>query len=247
MTGRTYKKSYTDVDTATRYNRDIYAPDAPDSIVWRLEQPVLLKLLKKNFQNLSDAEALDFACGGGRISAFVRPFVKSLVGVDISEAMLNFAKESTEDVAFIQTDIVESPDSVPGDRDIIMSFRFLLLAEPKLRADCVKALRTKLRSRQSIMVFSLHGNPRSIRFLGSLRYLFRGKRLAGFSMKDMHQLAEECGLDIVDFGGVGYLPFFMHKILPQWLSLCIEHPLKDLPFLRQFGKNLIVVCRKKED
>jgi len=98
------------------------------------------------------------------------------------------------------------------------------------------------------MILGIHGNPYSTKVLGSLRRIIIGKadRISSFSMGDMKRLADQADLKIVDSHGLGYLPHIVVKYLPFKLSYFIEKLLADKPLLRKFGKNLIVVCKKKD-
>lgn len=246
MAERTYRDSYTDREKATQYDQVIYGEKSPDSVLWEVEKRVLFKLVARHCPDHENAVALDFACGTGRILQFIRPLVRHVVGVDVSQSMLDIAAKNVENCELVCADLLHSPEQVPGEMDMITSFRFLLLAEPQLRTDCVKVLVTKLRDDHSIIVFGLHGNPRSVRLLGALKHGLTGRRLPRFGLRDMRELAEACGLHIVDVGGVGYIPNSLMKLLPFKLCVGVETLLCDLPFLRRFGKNLIVVRKKDE-
>jgi hypothetical protein len=148
----------------------------------------------------------------------------------------------------ICADIVNSPQEVPGEKDLITCFRFLLLAEEPLRTQCISALATKLRNKESVMILNSHGNPSSFRALANLRNkLFKKspQPLPAFSMKDMKALAQRCGLEIIAASGLGFVPNGMSKILPAWLYSGMERMLCGLPLIWRFGAELMFVCRRK--
>ena len=129
---RTYSRHYQDPIAVDRYESAIYKPGGHDDLLWRSEQRLLRKLILRHRPDPSRDDAMDFACGSGRVTSFLHAqrgsLVGSLVGVDISPAMLERARPKVGDTDLICADIVNRPGDVPGDKDIITSFRFLLLA-----------------------------------------------------------------------------------------------------------------------
>lgn len=248
-TGRAYSQHYQDPDTVNWYESTVYKPGGHDDVLWSSEQRLLRKLILRHRPNPSQDAAMDFACGTGRVTGFLHgnrgALVGSLVGVDISPAMLERARPKVGDTELICADIVNHPGDVPGNKDIITSFRFLLFAELKLREAVVGELAKKLRDEKSVLIFSLHGNPYSYRALANLRNRFRGREpLLAFGLGDLRRLADRVGLRIVDFAGTGYLPRSISSRLPFGASTAIERLLADRPLLRRFGSNLLVACQR---
>jgi SAM-dependent methyltransferase len=243
-----YSHKYQSATSAAYYEDIIYASDTHDSAMWEVEQQVLRAILAKHFPNHASALALDFACGPGRISRFIDPLVARLVGVDISEQMLARARASGTKGEFICANITESPNEVPGDIDIILSFRFLLLANPELRLACIRELTKKLKSDQSILILNSHGNPASYRAIASLRNrLVRPSRprLPSFSLNDMETLARECGLELVDVRGVGLIPRSLAKLMPRGLFVALELFFSKLSLIWRLGTHLFFVLKRK--
>jgi SAM-dependent methyltransferase len=248
MQTASYSQKYQNAATAECYDNVICDAEGSGAPFWAVEQGLLERLIEKYGPNHREADALDFACGTGRILRFLRPRVKTLVGVDISQAMLDRASGKVLDTKLVCADIVSNPRDVPGEKDLITSFRFLLLAEEPLRTQCISALATKLRDRNSIMILNSHGNPKSFRALANLRNrIFRPSRppLPAFSLKDMIALAERCGLEIVGVSGLGFVPNGIAKIFPAWLYRGIERLLCGRPPIWRFGSDLMFVCRRK--
>lgn len=245
MSERSYSAAYQDPDAVSRYAEEIYRPGGFDDVLWRVEQRQLTRLLRRIAPDLARASVMDFACGQGRILAYLDGRVGSLTGVDISPLMLERARAAAGEAELICADIVDSPQDVPGDMDLITCFRFLLLAEPALRESCVRALTTKLRQGGAI-VFGLHGNPMSRRGLvEGFNQLLRPKRsrLPAFSLRDMRDLASRCGLRVTMATGLGYLPRSVARLLPTSVFERLETFLAGAPVLWRFGTNLIVVCK----
>ena len=143
---------------------------------------------------------------------------------------------------------MNNPQDVPGEKDLITAFRFLLLSEEPLKTQCISALAKKLRDRNSVMIINSHGNPRSFRALANLKNrLFKSnyRPLPAFSLKDMKSLAERCDLEIIAVGGMGFVPNGIAKILPAWLYRGIERMLCGRPLIWRFGSDLMFVCRRK--
>ncbi len=244
---KTYSDAYQDPSYVERYEKDIYRKGSHDDIIWKVEQTYFEKLLNKFAPDHANSDALDFACGTGRILAFMVKQVKTLVGVDISAEMLARAKAKVPDVQLICTNILENSQIVPGDKDIVTSFRFLLLSEPKLHEACVKELVTKMRNDRSIMILNTHGNPFSFRALSTLRNkIFRpsARKLPSFSLGDMKRLAEKSGLKLVGVAGMGYLPPFLYRILPTGFCEFMERLLANKPILWRFGTHIFFVLKK---
>ena len=101
-------------------------------LLWDIERGILDQIFKHHFSG-RQVEHLDFACGTGRILAFMQPRVSSSTGVDVSTAMLEVARAATPNAQIIHADLTR--ESALGDRkfDLITAFRFFSNAEPKLR------------------------------------------------------------------------------------------------------------------
>jgi len=243
----TYSDKYQSIASAKDYDERIYKAGGGSEALWKIEQQVMDRLLARYCPRHAEANALDFACGAGRILKYLQPRVKSLIGVDISAAMLTLAEQKVGDeVKLICTDIVAAPESVPGDRDLVTSFRFLLLAEPPLRQACITQLAKKVRSPGGVMILNSHGNPFSFRAIASLRNRLLGRKpLPKFSIGDMRKVADACGLKIIGMSGMGFVPGTVSRVLPTRLMSWIERTLAGLPIIWRFGTNLFFVCESK--
>jgi SAM-dependent methyltransferase len=242
-----YTQSYQHAQAVACYEGSIYAPDSHDSILWSVEQRVMDSLLRKQLADSNSVAALDFACGTGRILEYLRPRVRTLVGVDVSEAMLAKARQKVSDADLFCVNICEEPEKVPGEKDLITSFRFLLLAEPALRVACIRQLAGKLKQ-DGVMILNSHGNKWSYRLTAELRNrLFwpSKPRLPTFTFADMRLLADECGMEIVKTTGLGFVPPSLVRLLPKNISQFVERILADRPLIWRFGSNLFFVCRRK--
>jgi len=94
---------------------------------------------------------------------------------------------------------VNNPQDVPGEKDLITAFRFLLLSEEPLKTHCISALAKKLRDRNSVMIINSHGNPKSFRALANLKNrLFKSnyQPLPAFSLNEYGTYGETAILPI---------------------------------------------------
>jgi SAM-dependent methyltransferase len=240
-----YSERYQSSAKAETYESREYAKGGHGEIIWRVESILLEKGIARFLPSHREANALDFACGTGRITTFLRPLVRAMTGLDISEKMLEIARPKDSEVRWLHCDILREGNLVSADHDLITCFRFVLMAEPALREACLKALSEKLRSPESLFVIGVHGNPHSYRGLANLRNRILGRRtLPGVSIAQMRSLARRVGLRVDGISGAGYLPHALHRILPGSLVYSLERWLADWPFFRRFGSNLIFFCRK---
>src|SRR3954464_10020998 len=93
----TYSDKYQSIASAKDYDERIYKAGGGSEALWKVEQRVMDRLLARYCPGHAEANALDFACGAGRILKYLQPRVKSLIGVDISGAMLALAAQKVGD------------------------------------------------------------------------------------------------------------------------------------------------------
>lgn len=77
--------------------------DIPENLLIEVEEPVVKSILRK----FKKGTALDVACGTGRYSDFLYSLGHSVTGIDISNAMLQKARERNSRVNFIRSDITK--------------------------------------------------------------------------------------------------------------------------------------------
>jgi SAM-dependent methyltransferase len=88
--------------------------------LWRtIEKPLLSSVLRP--LGGRERTSLDFACGTGRITKIAAGFFGSVVGVDVSQAMLSDASVP-ENVTLICADITRTP--LERQFDVVTAFRF---------------------------------------------------------------------------------------------------------------------------
>jgi ubiquinone/menaquinone biosynthesis C-methylase UbiE len=224
-----------------------YKNKAWQKFLWSREQEILLKILDKHFPD-KEVHLLDFACGTGRITAFLENRVKTSTGVDVSGSMLAIAKEKLKRTEIIEADITAENILKPGKFNLITAFRFFPNAEPELRSVAIGAL-AELLDKDGYLVFNNHQNSGSpwIRLRNAH---YRKKNAEGIynvmSIKQMKNLAEGAGLEIIEIHPAGF--FNPPKIpVPEPLNRAIDWAAGKFRFLSRFSENLIAVCRRNRD
>lgn len=82
-----------------------------------------------SFTNKKNPKVLEIGCGNGRDAKEILKFTNDYIGVDISEKMINLAKEYTSEGRFQTADIEEY--EFPQNVDIIFAFASLLHFDKK--------------------------------------------------------------------------------------------------------------------
>jgi ubiquinone/menaquinone biosynthesis C-methylase UbiE len=210
--------------------------------LWQREKQTLRKILY-DFFAFEPISCLDFACGTGRILAFLRPRVNKCTGVDISASMLSICRKKMPQVNLIEGDITHQ-DFLEGHVfNLITAFRFFANAQPALRKEVLLALHRHL-AEDGILVFNNHRNRSNL--------LFKIARLMG---KQLHTLSHDEIITLIDETGFTLVRVYCSGALPghdkRWLSYpqswCYgaDWLAEKLGLERWLGQNLIYVCRKK--
>ena len=118
------KKGWQDDDTAVSYDDLRFT-----TLIGKISDALDKVAIKKGLARIStDGMILDLPCGTGRIMEYLyRVGYKNIIGADISEQMINVAKnkiQGKDQVSFIRTeaDRTEDPD---GTFDAVSSIRFM--------------------------------------------------------------------------------------------------------------------------
>jgi predicted TPR repeat methyltransferase len=206
--------------------------------LWEREQLVLSNILKTYFKG-HEIHLLDFACGTGRITSFLESKVTTSVGVDVSDAMLEEARKKLPNTKLIKADILRDNILTGRKFNLITAFRFFLNAEPELRHAALRAL-VPLLEKDGCFVFNNHRNINS----PLIRLQSRQKKgnLNYMTIKNMHDLVNSVGLEIVRIYPIGLLQIFRSK-MPINLKHIIENITTKFPFLRNYSESPIAVCQ----
>lgn len=204
MTNRSYVTSHTAPGKGRSYDH-IYQTDPWHVYMWSSERRVLSTILADFFAG-RPAHLLDFACGTGRITAFLEDKVETSTALDVSESMLEVARAKLRRTDLRSCDMLKE-DSFPGRRfNLITAFRFFVNAEPELRKAAARALAARLTA-DGLLVFNNHQNAdapytRASNGYARLRSLPEGNTL---SMAQCRTLMADVGLEIVRVYPVGSL------------------------------------------
>lgn len=221
-------------DYHRRFERHSYR-----GVLWTLEREVLDAVAPA-----SDAvhlDYLDFACGTGRVLAYLEPRVKTAAGVDVSASMLTEARRRVQRAVLYQRDLTREACWPPSSFDLITAFRFFANAEPELRVEALRALRALLRP-NGRLVFNNHEHLGSVgkrikRLLGS------GGRI-GLSHQDVERLVADGGLEVERVYAIGLWPL-KERVPRRFVSLLtrLERTAARHLNLASIGNDLIYICR----
>src|SRR5260221_3366186 len=159
--GGGYRASHLGAEKAREYDRDLWDPRTAKGLTWAVEQRLLDRLVASHLPT-RPRSALDFACGTGRLLAYLDDIVPLLVGVDISPDMLAVAAERAPRARLVCGDVTADPGLVTEQFDLLTAFRFLVNAEDELRSDALRWLRTRL-APGGRFIANFHLNPQSAR------------------------------------------------------------------------------------
>ncbi len=238
--GADYRKSHLQPDKGRTYH-EAFAKNPYRRMMWDLEKGVLDRILNKFFVG-KDIRHLDFACGTGRILAYLSGRASLSVGVDVSPSMLEVARQQNRNAEILEADL--TANDVLGDRkfNLITAFRFFPNAQPELRTQVMTLLHHHLED-GGCLVFNNHKNTGSTR--NRLARLVGRRGYQGMSWVEVEDLLGRAGLGVV---GAYHLATFpssdSRTILPVPLLRTIESLASRLRPLRKLGENIIFVCRK---
>ena len=242
-----YRSEFDTPEKARRYETVEYSETAYGSILWNIEQTLLLNELNKVRTTKQHIDYLDFACGTGRIISYLERYVETATGIDISESMLAIASEKIKLARIICADITRTPE-IEGRYDFITAMRFFLNAEQPLRIAALIALRKRLRDRESRLIINNHGNLYSLKIILWPYHKLREwaqvePRRHYLTQGSLTRLADQAGLEIVEVHGYGQLSAKAAKLMPQNLVETLERSLADFPILKTIGVNQLYVMR----
>lgn len=251
MSQRDYREQFQ--DSAEAYERTTQSKHI--KLIYELEKLILEKLFAGI--NSQDKTVMDFACGTGRWTEFLEKHFKQTIGVDVSENMIEIARQKCKRASFFLADITsENADRELQDKqsDVITAFRFYKNAQKQLRQQATVAIPKYLKE-DGLFIFDLHLNTFS--FMGILASIIRILRLnkllnigeltvRTISLGDIKRLFKNSSLKIIDYYGMGILPGRSNcTLLPAGLLYKIESFFTNRKTLRNFAYNILVIAQKK--
>jgi SAM-dependent methyltransferase len=203
-------------------------------------------------QELNRIDYLDFACGTGRILAYMEDKVDCAIGIDVSNAMLKLASRRLHSAKLVQVDITSDETNSERQYDLISCFRFVLNAEANLREAAMGQLALRLRGPKARLVLNVHGNLWSYKLISMpyrwIRAVLSGSRPAGYmTNKEVIRLLEQTGLEVEHIFGFGFLSGKILRIVPWSTALWVERKLWDVGLVQAFGVDQVFVCRLRSD
>ena len=209
---------------------------------------------------------LDFACGTGRILAFVNECFtfSEYVGCDSSPAMIEVAKNKAVkgNVRFVVGDLSDNPNLLPQEHfDVVTAFRLIVNLESEFRTPLLKRLGYSIKPGGTLIINN-HMNRYSFlgiaalfmhRVLGfplksDLRAFEEGRRriINTMSEREARYVLKNAGFEIVGIVRFTFVPGHKNVILlPQRMLARLELLLSKIPLLNFFCKDQIYVCVKK--
>lgn len=211
-------------------------------MMWTLEKKVLSQIVN-NYAYNRNIHGLDFACGTGRILYHISSHVQTIIGVDISESMIEIAEQNLpENAELINADITIDETPLQGKQfDIITAFRFFANAEDELRDQAMRVLKEHLKP-EGIIVFNNHQNHSSpIRRIGKKLGLANAKNM---SPKEVNDLLNKHSLTLDQKIGFGLLPFHDRFMpLPNKFVEFMEWQLSRARLADHKGQNIIYIAK----
>ena len=240
-----YREEFAREDLAKTYDAKEYGPRSWSTLLWALEQRTLSSLLQTNEFLPRRERYLDFACGTGRVTAFMAPQFGETAGVDISEAMLEIARPHVPGATFRAADVGVEPEVVGADFDLVTSFRFLLNADPGDRLPALHWMRSRLRDANSRVVVNNHSNLWSHKALsnGIRRLRGRGSATTGnvLSHRQVVNLVEAAGFRVESIHGMGFFGGHAMRIIPFDRMSTLQEAMREKPGLQRIGEDQIYV------
>ena len=240
-----YRSEFGDEHLAKNYDAAEYGPRSWSTLLWGLEQKSLGELLDDPAFVPRRGRYLDFACGTGRVTAFIAPHFEQTVGVDISEAMLAQARPRVPRATFTQGDVIADPSVAGGDFDLITSFRFVLNADPSDRLPALRWLGSQLRDGSSRAIVNNHSNLWTHKAVthAARKLKSRGRRVTGnvLSHQQMTTLVHEAGFSIESVHGMGLIGGQAMRLIPFAPMSRVQEALRETPVLEKLGEDQLYV------
>lgn len=245
-----YRNDFREASQVEYYDQHLFSETSYGSLLWSLERQYLEDFLRRFSIPADRIHYLDFACGTGRVLAFMESKVMKATGIEISPAMLELARQRTGEAELINADITDPDAPVEKQYDLITAFRFVLNAEPELRLEAMRSLAARLKDDRSRLIFNVHGNLPSHKLLMWSKHRFRevlGKQPSRnyLTRGQVEELAEQAGLEIVETMGYDLSSSKGLYLLSYGKLLALERWLMGRLGIQKFGGHQIYVARKK--
>ncbi|MCA8927172.1 MAG: methyltransferase domain-containing protein [Alphaproteobacteria bacterium] len=247
-----YRMTFRSDKSASNYESKVYMKGSAADIWWEIERQQITDFVESHFGRNNSGSYLDFACGTGRLCSFLETYFAKVDALDISEEMIDIAKEKCQKTNFICGDITTSgPNQLNlSSYDLVTAFRFLANSQESLRITALHKLREVMRDRNSVLIINNHGNPYSHRMLflpyHYLKDKLNGKDLYGYlTNSTVRKYLDDAGFEIITIKGSGFIPTKMRSIFPAGLCRSVEKALVSMRIFDRLGVNQMFFCRIK--
>jgi len=218
-------------------------------MIWNWERLKLLDFIDKTFEHKPSIDYLDFACGTGRIIGLIEKNdkVHRAFGVDVSESMLNVAREKLTKSRLHLLDITRNNIFPRESFDLITAFRFFLNAQWDLKIEAMQKLSTLIKP-DGYIIFNIHMNSGCTLDRLSRAYSNFKKTAATYktmNSSEVKELTKSANLKIIDTYHFGVIPVVRENAkLPYEFIYKIETLLSHIPSFAPFSRYSIYVCKK---
>ena len=239
-----YRHSHKAADKPASYNAQFSERNNVKALYWKLEQQVLDSVLPSAEQ--ANRSLLDFACGTGRVLAYLQQRFRRSVGLDISEAMLGEAQQHV-DAEFLVGDVTNGEIQMDHRPDVITAFRFFLNAQPSLRTEVLSWIHQNLAD-DGTLVCNFHLNPNSLvgMSMNTMKRLRGWKTTPMLSVRGAKDLLEANSFKVKRVIGYGFLYYGQARIwAPMSALLTFESLLARCGAFRSVSRNFLVVAEKQ--
>ena len=238
-----YRESHLDPAKVASYERDLWDTRAAKGLEWMLERRLIDELLR---DRPHPQRAIDFACGTGRVLGFLAQRVPEVIGVDVSAPMIEAAREHCPTARLVLGDVTVNPELLTESADVVTAFRFLLNAEPPLRAAALDWMRDRL-GPEGLLIVNFHLNPRSLR--GRYLRLRRSPGVVMAGVGEARALLASHGLTVRQVRGYSYLPYRrdgFRLVLPR-VRRIVEGSLARVDRLTEWGSCFLLLAERSRD
>jgi SAM-dependent methyltransferase len=235
-----YRDSHLDPMQVVAFDRDLLDPRAAKGVEWRLEQRILDELLA---DRPPPGTAIDFACGTGRVLGFLAERARRVIGVDISAAMIEVARQRYPQARLVYGDVTVTPGLLTESADVVTAFRFLLNAEPPLRASALEWMRDRLAPGGALIV-NFHLNPSSLR--GRYLRLRRVPDVQMIGVAEARHLLASHGLVVRRIRAYSFLPYRRDgsRLALPYVRRRIENRLAGIGSLTGLGSCFVILAER---
>ncbi len=241
-----YESQFQSDDVAQNYAALYSEHDSSDARIWREQRQILAPLIREMVDD-GARDAFDFACGTGRITAFLADHgLQRVVGFDVSEQMLKIARGQRPDLEFVAANPAAAvPPPAGADRaDVVTAFRYFLNADERERTAMMRAMAESCRP-DGYLILHNHGHAKSSRTLW-LKISRRPARI--LSTESIVELAKAHGFFQLRRRGTQLFPLKMYRGALGRLLLRFERKLRTSAFgerlLAAYGVDQVVVMKR---